>query len=144
MRDGRFIAEHRGGPLTREQHRQLILWACGCVEHVLPLPGAEPDNEVAQALGAARAWAEGNATVGDARKASVAMLALARVQASPLTVAITRAAGHAVATAHMADHSLRAAEYALRAVRHAKQSADSEREWQLQQLPDGIRGLFKE
>lgn len=24
MRNQRFIAEHRGGPLTKEQHRQLI------------------------------------------------------------------------------------------------------------------------
>jgi len=37
MRDKRFIAEHRGGPLKKEQHYQLIKWACDCAEHVLCL-----------------------------------------------------------------------------------------------------------
>lgn len=143
MRNKRFIAEHRGGPLTIAQHRQLILWACSCVEHVL-IFNPEPGEQIEQALAAARAWSEGRVSVGDARKASVALLALARQQSDPLTIAITRAAGHAVATAHMADHSLRAAAYALKAAQYAEQSANSERAWQLQQLPDGIRGLVEE
>lgn len=144
MRDGRFIAEHMGGPLTKKQHRQLILWACSCVEHVLILPNPGPDEQIDQALATARAWSEGRVSVGDARKASVALLALARQQSDPLMIAITRAAGHAVATAHMADHSVRAAAYALKAAQYAEQSANSERAWQLQQLPDGIRGLVEE
>jgi len=36
MRDKRFIAEHRDGPLKKEQHRLLIKWACDCAENVLP------------------------------------------------------------------------------------------------------------
>jgi hypothetical protein len=34
-----------------------------------------------------------------------------------VSVALARAVGHAVATAHMADHSLRAADYALKAIK---------------------------
>ncbi len=35
MRYRRFIAERRGGPLKKDQHVELIKWACDCVEHVL-------------------------------------------------------------------------------------------------------------
>ena len=35
MRDKRFKAEHRGGPLSLTKHRLLALWAADCVEHAL-------------------------------------------------------------------------------------------------------------
>jgi hypothetical protein len=44
MRDQRFIAEHRDGPLKKEQHGQLMSWACAGAEHVLPLFGKNPDE----------------------------------------------------------------------------------------------------
>lgn len=37
MRDKRFITEHRARPLAKEQHRQLMLWACKCVENIFLL-----------------------------------------------------------------------------------------------------------
>lgn len=37
MRDISFIAEQRGGPLKKEQLRQLMKWACECAENVLSL-----------------------------------------------------------------------------------------------------------
>lgn len=39
MRDKRFIRDHRGGPLKKEQHHQLIKWACDCSENVLCISG---------------------------------------------------------------------------------------------------------
>ena len=78
MRDKRFIAEHRGGPLKREQHYQLIDWACACAEHVLHLFGEKIDNRLMEALNVAKAWSLGKASVGDARAASVAAHAAAR------------------------------------------------------------------
>lgn len=141
MRDKRFVAEHRGGPLNKAQHRQLIKWACLCVENVLPLAGEKTDWRVKQAIEVAGKWGEGNASVGDARKASVAAHAAARESRDPLAEAIARASGHAVATAHMADHALGAALYSLKAAKTAGRSAEAERMWQNEQLPPEIKEL---
>jgi hypothetical protein len=142
MRDSRFIAEHRGGPLKKEQHIQLIIWSCECVEHVLPLLAGRADNRLMKALLIARAWADGKASVGDARKASVAAIALAGECADQVGIALARAAGHAVATAHMADHSLGGALYALKAIKLAGKSIGAERKWQNEQLPCEIRDII--
>ena len=141
MRDKRFIAEHRGGPLTKEQHYQLITWACGCAEHVLHLFGDTIDKRLTQALHVAKQWKLGNASVGDARKASVGAIAVANEYSNPTAIAVARSVGHAVATAHMADHSLGAALYALKAVKNAGKSHIEERKWQDKQLQPGIRKL---
>jgi hypothetical protein len=141
MRDKRFIAEHRGGPLKKEQHRQLIIWACGCSENVLSLFAGKPDDRLANALSVAKEWATGKATVGEARKASLDAIAVAHENSNPVLVAVARSVGHAVATAHMADHSLGAALYALKAVSIAGKSTDAERKWQNEQLPPEIIGL---
>ena len=141
MRDHRFIAEHRGGPLKKEQHFQLIEWACGCSEHVLNLSGENPDERLIHALNVAKEWAKGNASVGDARKASVDAHAAARENSNPCSIAVARSVGHAVATAHMADHSTGAADYALKAVKNAGKSVVAERQWQDEHLPPDIRNL---
>lgn len=141
MRDKRFVAAHRGGPLQKEQHRQLMQWACACAGHVLPLFGKTMDERLIQALQVARAWQEGNATVGDAREAAVQAHAAAREASDAVACAVARAVGHAVATAHMADHALGPAWYALKAVKQAGQPTQQERQWQDQQLPKDIRDL---
>jgi hypothetical protein len=140
MRDKRFVAEHRGGPLKKNQHQQLIGWACGCAENVLHLFG-RTDERLKNALNAAKGWRRGKATVGEARKAAVSAHALARESSDPVAIAVARSVGHAVAAAHMADHSLGAAWYALKAVKNAGKSADEERKWQDGQLPPEIREL---
>jgi hypothetical protein len=141
MRDKRFIAEHRGGPLKKEQQYQLMTWACDCSEHVLHLFGENIDERLKNALLVAKEWKQGNASVGDARKASVGAHAVAREVSNLTAIAVARSVGHAVATAHMADHSLGAAWYALKAVKHAGQSRDAERKWQDEQLPSEIKEL---
>lgn len=141
MRDRRFIAEHQGGSLTKEQHYQLMTWACDCAEHVLPLFGEPIDERLTDALKVAKAWKQGNASVGDTRKASVAAHAVARESSNPTAIAVARAVGHAVATAHMAHHSLGSAWYALKAVKSAGKSVDAERQWQDEQSPSGIKDL---
>jgi hypothetical protein len=141
MRDKRFIAEHRGGPLTKEQHYQLMQWACDCAEHVLPLFGETIDERLTKALIVAKEWKQGHASVGDARKASVGAHTVARESSNPTAIAVARSVGYAVATAHMADHSLGAAWYALKAVKNAGKSTDAERKWQDEQLPSEIKEL---
>jgi hypothetical protein len=141
MRDKRFVAEHRGGPLKKEQHHQLMQWACDCAEHVLPLFGEKIDERLINALNVAKAWKQGNASVGDARNAAVGAHAVAREASNSTAIAVARSVGHAVATAHMADHSLGAAWYALKAVKSAGKSIDAERQWQDEQLPLEIKEL---
>lgn len=142
MRDKRFIAEHRGGSLKNEQHYQLIQWACDCAEHVLPLFGETIDGRLKNALYVAQEWKQRNASVGDARKASLGAIAVARETSNLTAIAVARSVGHAVATAHMGDHSLGAAWYALKAVKHAEKSIDGERKWQDEKLPSEIKELI--
>jgi len=141
MRDSRFIAEHRGGPLSKERHRQLMQWACDCAEHVLPLFGKRIDPRLTNALKVAQAWKLGKASVGDARKASLDAIAVARESSNKTAAAVARAVGHAVATAHMADHSLGPAWYGLKAVKSDGGSIDEERKWQDSKLPPEIKDL---
>jgi hypothetical protein len=141
MRDQRFVAVHHGGSLSLEHHRLLIAWAQTCAEHVLPLFGDDIDERLLAVLKTAKAWQRGEISVGDARKASVAAHAVAREMTAPSGIAVARAVGHAVATAHMADHSLGAAWYALKAVKFAGQSIELERIWQNEQIPNEVKAL---
>jgi len=143
MRDRRFVAKHRGGPLKKEQHIQLMLWACICAEHVLPLIGDSVDERLVHAIDIGKAWAAGKASVGDARKAAVDAHRVARETKDPIAVLVARAVGHAVASAHMADHSLGPAYYALKAVKAAGKSVEVERKWQDEQLPPEIKELVR-
>lgn len=141
MRDKRFVAEHRGGPLRNEQHRKLMQWACDCSGNVLPLLGETIDIRLKNALHVAKQWQNGNASVGDARKASVDAIRVANESKDATAISVARSVGHTVATAHMADHSLGAAYYALKAVESAGGSVEEERKWQDKQLPSGIKTL---
>ena len=141
MRDNRYIAVHRGGPLTSERHRLLAVWAADCAEHLLPLFRAQrpEDNRPALAIEAARAWARGEITVGTARDAAVAAHAAARDAGEGAACFVARASGHAVATG--------AAIYVIKAIRAASNPADTEsavaeeHRWQIEQLPAEIREL---
>jgi len=141
MRNKQFIAEHRGGPLTKAQHTQLILWACKCAENVFPLIPDGVDERLNNAIKIAKKWVENNASVGDARNASFGAIAVANEMTSPVEIAVARSVGHAVATAHMADHALIAAKYALKAIKLAGKSTDEERKWQDNNLSADIFDL---
>jgi hypothetical protein len=141
MRDNRFVAEHRGGQLTQERHRGLMQWAIACAEHVLPLFGEKIDPRLEDALKVAEEWRLGKASVGDARNAAVTAHDVARKASNPASVAVARAVGHAVATAHMADHSLGPVVYGLKAVKAAGGSVEMERQWQFDHLPVDVKEL---
>jgi hypothetical protein len=142
MRDGRFVAAHRGGPLQPDHHRLLAAWAAACAERVLPLfdqHGA--DERPNQTIATARLWAAGKIKVGEAQQAAIAAHAAARETGHPAAIAASRAAGHSAATAHCADHSLGTAHYALKAIAANGGSPDAERSWQISRLPADLRGL---
>jgi hypothetical protein len=141
MRNKRFVAVHRGGALTRDNHQKLIRWARACSEHILSLVDNKIDDRLSIALQVAMEWENEKLKTGEAMKASVGAHAAARESTDPVLINIARSIGHAVATAHMADHSPGAALYALKALKHAGKPIDKEREWQfnqLQQLPQSI------
>ena len=43
MSEKQFSVKHRGGPLKKAQHYQLMKWAYDCAEHVLFLFGENID-----------------------------------------------------------------------------------------------------
>lgn len=144
MRDRRFVAVHRGGPLDLARHRLLAMWAAACAEHVLPLfENCSSDDRPRRAIETARAWARGEVRVGAAQKAAVAAHAAAREATDKSAIAAARAAGHAVATAHMAEHSLGPVIYGAKAVESAGGSTDVERAWQLKRAPRNLRALIE-
>lgn len=129
-----FIAEHRGGPLKKENHRKLIRWARECSEHVLYLIRNDIDKRLLYALDIARQWENDAVPAGIAMKASLGAHAVAREIEDPVYKAVARSVGQTVATAHMADHSPGGAFYALKAVKLAGKDIGKEREWQIQKL----------
>jgi hypothetical protein len=146
MRDKRFIAEHRGGSLTRDNHNKLIGWAGRCSEHVLSLIEKDIDNRLLYALHVAKEWETEKVKTGEAMIASQGAHAVARESSDPVIIAVARSVGHTVATAHMADHAPGAALYALKAVKLAGKSIEEERKWQtgqLQKLPSELVELVR-
>jgi hypothetical protein len=147
-RDPRFVTVRRGGVLQDADHHRLAVWAADCAQHVLHLfEEAQPsDDRPRRAIEQARAWARSEITMTQARAAAFAAHAAAR-QVLGAAKEAARAAGHAVAVAHMADHELGAAAYAIRAVRAATPEAEREDagrlecQWQRAQLPAEIREL---
>lgn len=147
-RDPRFVTLRRGGSLQDADHHLLATWAADCAQHVLHLfERMRPhDDRPRQAIEQARAWTRGEITMTQARTAAFAAHDAAR-KTSGAAKEAARAAGHAVAVAHMADHELGAAAYAIRAVRAAADPAErdeagrAECHWQRTQLPLKIRDL---
>jgi len=140
VRDKRFVAKHRGGSLDLATHRLLANWAADCAEHVLPLFSKHSaDERPSRAIQVARAWAKGEASAGEFRKAAVGAHAAARSVTNKAAIAAARAAGHAVATAHMADHCFGPVIYGCKAVQAAGGSAEKERAWQIRRLPKKLR-----
>ena len=140
MRDRRFVAEHRGGPLAHASHVLLARWAADCAERVLHLfARCSDDLRPQQALDIARAWAGGEVKTGKAMKASLAAHGAARQVKDKAAIAAARAAGHAVATAHAADHSMGALLYSMKALEAAGRPSGSELRLRLAKLPKQLR-----
>jgi len=149
MRDNRFRAEHRGGPLSIHHHHLLAAWAADCACRVLSIFEDDNPNDTRprKAISIARLWADGDITVGDARDASISAHGAAREAGKRPAQFAARSAGHAAATAHMADHALRSAMYAVKAIMELNASKNTEAlaiqevSWQTDNLPVEIRDL---
>ena len=129
-----------------EQTDQKILaaWAIECAERVMHyFAAARPDDPRPRAaIHTLKVWIEtGVFKMAVIRKASLDSHAAAReVGADNAARSAARAAGQAVATAHVYTHAAGAAMYALQAIHRASDAADAdaavaqEEAWQLQRL----------
>jgi hypothetical protein len=124
--------------------KTLAIWAIDCAMRVLPFFEEKypEDHRPQNALETLRAWiTTGVFPMADIRRASLASHAAAReVGEDNAARSAARAAGQAVATAHVPTHSTGAANYAVQAVFRAAKPSDAEaaiareRDWQYQHL----------
>ncbi|WP_074370194.1 putative immunity protein [Methanoculleus chikugoensis] len=132
------------------RHDQIIMatWAADCAERVLPLfEEARPeDDRPRRAIEVCRTWVRtGVFRMAEIRGASLGAHAAARdADGGSAAQFAARAAGQAVATAHVPQHAYGAAYYALKAVAaadpaNAVAGVAAEREWQAARLPGGLR-----
>lgn len=129
---------------SREDQITMATWAADCAERVLPLfeEAFPEDDRPRSAIEACRAWVRtGVFRMAEIRGASLAAHAAARdAKENGAACFAARAAGQAVATAHVPQHAYGAAYYALKAVTAANPAdVAREREWQAARLPEGLR-----
>ena len=133
---------------SREDQILLAAWAADCAGRVLLFfERAYPDDDrLRKAIEVCRTWVRtGVFSMAVIRGASLGAHAAARMaKGNDPAFFAARAAGQAVATAHVPQHALGSAYYALKAVAaadpvNAGERTAEEREWQLQRLPDHMR-----
>lgn len=121
----------------------MAAWAADCAGRVLPhFERAYPeDDRPRNAIEACRRWViTGVFQMAEIRGASLAAHAAAReAKENDAACFAARAAGQAVATAHVPQHAYGAAYYALKAIVAAGGDAAGEREWQAERLPERLR-----
>jgi len=130
--------------VNKTDKKTLAIWVIDCVERVLPYFEKKypKDYRLRNAIETLQTWINtGNLKMAIIRKASLDAHAAAReVGEDNAARSAARAAGQAVATAHVKNHSIGAAIYVLQAVHRATNSSDAytpvakEREWQYQHL----------
>ncbi len=130
--------------VSKTDHKILAMWAIDCAERILPyFEDKYPDDKrPRQAIEALQKWINtGVFRMAEIRKASLDSHAAARdVGEDNAARSAARAAGQAVATAHVPSHSIGAAIYGLQAIHRATETADAdaavekEKDWQYQHL----------
>ena len=148
MEKSKFSITHKDEEMLElikdTDHKTLAVWAIDCAERVLPYFEEKypEDHRPRQAIEALQAWIHtGVFKMAVIRKASLNSHAAAReVGEDNAARSAARAAGQAVATAHVPRHSYGPAVYAQQAIHRATNSFDAdaavakEREWQYQHL----------
>ncbi len=138
--------------VSKTDKKILAIWAIDCVERVMPYFEEKypEDHRPRTAITTLSTWIiTGIFKMADIRKAALASHAAAReVNEDNAARSAARAAGQAVATAHVSTHSIGAANYALQAIYRATTDSSSsyaraavvkERDWQYQHLLDLIK-----
>jgi hypothetical protein len=147
MRKAGFSIAHKDRDMLalvgKTDHKTLATWAIDCAERVMPyFEEKHPeDHRPRQAIETLKAWVDtGVFKMAVIRKASLDSHAAAReADEDDAAHSAARAAGQAVATAHVPRHSYGSAIYAQQAIYRASNSMDAvenERNWQYQHLLD--------
>ncbi len=132
----------------KQDQRLMATWAADCAESVLPFfeEMYPEDDRPRKAIEACRTWVRtGMFKMADIRGASLASHAAARqAQDNNAACFAARAAGQAVATAHVPQHAFGGAYYALKAIAaanptQAESRVAKERDWQMQLIPTKLR-----
>jgi len=133
---------------SKQDQVLMAVWAADCAERVLPLfeKVYPEDDRPRNAIETCRTWVRtGVFRMAKIRGASLAAHAAARdAKENDAACFAARAAGQAVATAHVPQHAYGAAYYALKAVAaadpaNAGVTANREWEWQAGRLPEDLR-----
>ena len=130
--------------VNKTDQKTLAVWAIDCAERVMPYfeENYPEDPRPREAIETLQAWLEtGVFKMAVVRKASLSSHAAARDvgEENPARSA-ARAAGQAVATAHVPTHAIGTAIYALQAIHRASDASEvdsaiaKERDWQTQHL----------
>ncbi len=132
------------GLVRKTSHKTLAAWAIDCTERVLPYFEKKypEDKRPRKAIETLMAWINtGVFKMAVIRKASLDSHTAAREAGEDNAArSAARAAGQAVATAHIPTHSIGSAIYALQAIHRATNASDAdtaitkERDWQYQHL----------
>jgi hypothetical protein len=132
----------------KQDQISLAIWAADCAQRVLPFfAKAYPkDKRPLKALETCRRWARtGVFRMADIRGASLAAHAAARkAKTNEPACFAARAAGQAVATAHVPQHAFGASYYALKAIAASdptdeKGKISGEWKWQLSRITRTLR-----
>ena len=131
-----------------QDHRLMATWATDCAQRVLPFfEQAYPqDDRPRQAIEACRTWVRtGVFKMAEIRGASLAAHAAARAaKENQAACFAARAAGQAVATAHVPQHAFGSAYYALKVIAaanpaQAEVKVVEERSWQVEHISPQLR-----
>ena len=132
----------------KQDQRLMATWAADCAERVLPFfeKAYQKDDRPRKAIEACRTWVRtGVFKLAEIRGASLAAHAAARAaKENNAACFAARAAGQAVATAHVPQHAFGGAYYALKAIAaadptHAEAKVAKERNWQAWHIPTKLR-----
>ena len=132
----------------KQDQKAMAVWAADCAERVLPLfEKTRPnDDRPRRAIEECRKWADtGEFKMATIRKASLDAHAVAReTEKDSAACFAARAAGQAVATAHVPQHAFGGAYYALKAVAaadpsHAVGNVAEEWRWELARVPAHLK-----
>ncbi len=131
-----------------QDQRLMATWAVNCAERVLPFfENAYPkDDRPRKAIEACRTWVRTSVfKMAEIRGVSLAAHAAARAaKENDAACFAARAAGQAVATAHVPQHAFGGAYYALKAIAaadpaHAEANVTKEHTWQVRHIPAKLR-----
>lgn len=127
-------------------HKALAAWALDCAKQVLPyFESVSGDKRPCQAIAAGRQWVKtGIFSMKTIRQASLGAHAAARGIDIDQAKFAARAAGQAVATAHVPEHAYGALIYALEAVEASDPSTFAgQRQGMLSAMPKDLRVEFE-